>query len=150
MAESLWRRVLFPSHRSPRPNAPSVLVITTSVSDEMLYRSIRAEGEWDMVITRRVRDAVQMLAIREFCIVVCDRDLPGADWREGLAQIVEKSPRVCFLLASRVSDEYLWREVVKHGGYDVLVKPLDQTVVVQTLQRAWYYWKADAPPRPAV
>ena len=146
MAESLWRRILFPSHRSPGPNAPRVLVITTSVLDQTLYKSIRTQGEWDMVITHCVRDAVQLLAVREFCIVICDRDLPGADWREGLAKIVEKSPRVCFLLTSRVNDEYLWREVVMHGGYDILVKPLDQNLVVQTLQRAWYYWKADAPP----
>ena len=150
MAESLWRRILFPSHRSPRPNAPGVLIITTSVWDQTLYRSIRAQGDWDMVITHSVREALPLLAVREFCIVICDRDLPGADWREGLAKIVESSPRVCFLLTSRVSDEYLWREVVMHGGYDVLVKPLEENVVVQTLQRAWYYWKADAPPRPAV
>ena len=149
MAESLWRRVLFPSHRSPAPDAPGVLVITTSGWDQTLYRSIRAQGDWDMVITHTVAEALQLLSVREFAIVICDRDLPGGDWREGLARIVGSSPRVCFLLTSRVSDEYLWREVVMHGGYDILVKPLEEDVVVQTLRRAWYYWKAEPPPRPA-
>jgi DNA-binding NtrC family response regulator len=149
MAESLWRRVLFPSRRSPRPDAPGVLVITTSVWDQTLYRSVRTHGEWDMVIAHSVAEALRLLAAREFAIVIYDRDLPGADWREGLAKIVESSPRVCFLLTSRVSDEYLWREVVMHGGYDILVKPLEEDAVVHTLRRAWYYWKAEPPPRPA-
>ena len=35
----------------------------------------------------------------------------------------------------------------EHGGYDVVVKPLDEDAVVQTLHRAWYYWKADPPPQ---
>ena len=47
---------------------------------------------------------------------------------------------------SCVSDEYLWREVVMYGGYDVVAKPLVDSVVSQTLQRAWYYWKADPLP----
>ena len=146
MAESLWRRVLFPSHRPRGPDVPRVLVITTSAWDQMFYRSIQARGEWDMVITPSVPEALSLLITQQFPIVLCDRDLPGWDWREVLARIAESSPRSCCLLTSRVSDEYLWREVVKHGGYDVVAKPLEEGVVVQTLQRAWYYWKAEPPP----
>ena len=146
MAESLWRRVLFPSHRPCKPDVPGVLIITTSAWDQTFYRSIRARGEWDMVITQSVLEALPLLTARKFPIVLCDRDLPGWDWREVLAKIVESSPRTCFLLTSRVSDEYLWREVVMYGGYDVVAKPLVDSVVSQTLQRAWYYWKADPLP----
>ena len=151
MAESLWRRVLFPSHRPDGPDVPRVLVITVSSWDQTFYRSLRARGEWDMVITQSVPEALRLLTTQAFPIVLCDRDLPGWDWREVLARMVESSPRICFLLTSRVSDEYLWREVVMHGGYDVVAKPLEDSVVSQTLQRAWYYWKAEPPPaKPAV
>jgi DNA-binding NtrC family response regulator len=143
MAEPLWRRVLFPSHRPRRPDAPRVLAITTLPWDEMFYKKLRSTGEWDLVVARSVHEAIPLLIAQQFPIVLCDRDLPGSDWREVLAKIVESSPRSCFLLTSRVSDEYLWREVVAHGGYDVVVKPLEEDVVLQTLHRAWYYWKAD-------
>ena len=104
-----------------------------------------------MVITQSVAEALSLLITQQFPIVLCDRDLPGWDWREVLARIVASSPRSCFLLTSRVSDEYLWREVVKHGGYDVVTRPLEEDLVVQTLKRAWYYWKAERPPiKPAV
>jgi DNA-binding NtrC family response regulator len=147
MAEPLWRRVLFPSHRPQRADAPRVLAITTLPWDEIFYKKLRATGDWDFIVVRSVHEALSLLTTQQFSIVVCDRDLPGSDWRDVLAKIVESSPRSCFLLASRVSDEYLWREVVAHGGYDVVVKPLEEDVVVQTLHRAWYYWQADPPPQ---
>jgi DNA-binding NtrC family response regulator len=98
-----------------------------------------------LVLTQSVPEALHLLASAVFPIVLCDRDLPGRDWREVMAQIVESAPRVCFLLTSRVSDEYLWREVAMHGGYDVIAKPLEETTVEHTLRRAWYYWKAEPP-----
>jgi DNA-binding NtrC family response regulator len=146
MAESLWRRVLFPSHRTHGPDVPRVLVITASDWDQTFYRSVRARGEWDMVLARSASEALRLLATQAFPIVLYDRDLPGWDWREVLVRMLETSPRICFLLTSRVSDAYLWREVVKYGGYDVVAKPLEEGVVVQTLRRAWYYWKAGPPP----
>jgi DNA-binding NtrC family response regulator len=147
MAESLWRRVLFPSHRAHGPDIPRVLVITASASDQMFYRSVRARGEWEMVIAQSAPEALRLLTTQAFPIVMCDRDLPGWDWRELLVKMVETSPRICFLLTSRVSDAYLWREVVMHGGYDVVARPLEEGVVVRTLRRAWYYWSMwDRPP----
>ncbi len=142
MPDSLWRRVLFFGHHPQKSDAPRVLAITALPWDELFYKKLRSTGEWDILVARSVHDALSLLAAEQFSIVVCDRDLPGSDWREVLAKIVESSPKSCFLLASRVSDEYLWREVVGNGGYDVVVKPLDEVAVVQTLHRAWYYWKA--------
>jgi len=142
MADSLWRRVLFLGRHSQKSDAPRVLAVTALPWDELFYKKLRSTGEWDLIVARSVHDALSLLTTQQFPIVLCDRDLPGSDWREVLAKIVESSPKSCFLLASRVSDEYLWREVVAHGGYDVVVKPLEEDAVTQTLHRAWYYWKA--------
>jgi len=146
VAGSLWRRILFPTHRPDKRDVPRVLVITVSGWDQTFYRSLRARGEWDIEITQSVPEALGLLTAKSFPIVLCDRDLPGWDWRELLVRVVESSPRSCFLLMSRVSDEYLWREVVMHGGYDVVSKPLADGVVSRTLQRAWSYLKAEPPP----
>ena len=145
MADSLWRRLLFPAHHPERPDLPRVLAITVSIGDQVFYRNLRARGEWNVVLTQSVQEALHLLASEVFPIVLCDRDLPGRDWRAVMAQIIESSPHVCFLLTSRVSDEYLWREVAMHGGYDVIAKLLDETTVDHTLRHAWYYWKAEPP-----
>ena len=107
MADSLWRRILFPGHGTEGPHLPRVLAITVSFEDQSFYRSLRARGEWNVVITQSVPEALHLLGREVFPIVLCDRDLPGRDWREVMANIVETSPRVCFLLTLRVSDEYL-------------------------------------------
>ena len=145
MADSLWRRVLFPGHHPEGPDLPRVLAITVSIGDQIFYRNLRARGEWNVVLTQSVPEALHLLTSEVFPIVLCDRDLPGRDWRDVMAQIVESSPRVCFLLTSRVSDEYLWREVAMRGGYDVIATPLEEAAVEHALRRAWYYWKAEPP-----
>jgi CheY-like chemotaxis protein len=151
MRESLWRRVLFPHQRPDGPDVPRVLAITGSDWDQAFYRRLRAHLEWDIVIAQSVREALSLIISEQFPIVLFDRDVPGSDWREVLARIVGSSPRTCFLLTSSVSDEFLWREVVMHGGYDVVTKPLEDSVVTQILQRAWYYRKAEPPSaKPAV
>ena len=150
MPESLWRRVLFPNHGPSRPDVPRVLVITASALDQTFYKSLREKGEWDIMITQSLPDALRLLATQAFSIVLCDRDLPGLDWREVLARIVERSPQICFLLTSRVNDEYLWRELVTHGGYDILAKPLADATVMQALQHAWSYWKTKSSPQKPV
>ncbi len=146
MAEPLWRRVLFPRRRGAALGGPRVLALTSSATDQAFYRSLKARGQWDMEITQSVPEALRMLSAGSFSIVVFDREFPGWDWRDLLVRIVERSPRSCCLLASRVSDEYLWREVVARGGYDVVTKPLADPAVSLTLQRAWYYWKTESPP----
>jgi len=149
MAESLWRRVLSLGHHPERRDLPRVLAITVSNEDERYYRNLRARGQWDIVTTESVSEALYLLTTQVFSIVLCDRDLPGWDWRDVLMMLVQTSPRISFLLTSRVDDEYLWREVVVHGGYDILAKPLADPVVMQSLQRAWSYWKTKLPPHPA-
>ena len=143
MQESLWRRVLFLGDPSAKSRVPRVLVITASARDRAFYKSLRERGEWDIVITESVQEALAQVVSQDFPIILCDRDLPGWGWREVVTKIVERTPRSCFLLASRVSDEYLWREVVALGGYDIVAKPLSDSVVIHTLQRAWYFWNTE-------
>jgi len=145
MADSLWRRVLFPGHHPKGPDLPRVLAITVSIGDQVFYRNLRARGEWNVVLTQSVPEALHLLTSEVFPLVLFDRDLPGWDWRDVMAHIVESSPRVCFLLTSRVSDEYLWREVAMRGGYDVIATPLEEAAVEHALRRAWCYWKAEPP-----
>jgi len=52
--------------------------------------------------------------------------------------------RPCVLLVSRVVDDYLWNEVVRRGGYDVLSKPLREEEVARAIKLAWAYWNSAA------
>ena len=63
-------------------------------------------------------------------MILCDRDLPGRGWRETVEDLASSPHRACIILVSEVVDTYLWNEVVRTGGYDVLSKPLREDEVV--------------------
>jgi CheY-like chemotaxis protein len=75
-------------------------------------------------------------------VIVFDRDLPGEDWRRALPRLAALPQTICVLLASPVADPYLWLEVSRHGGDDVLAKPcktaeVDRAVAFAAIWRTW-------------
>ena len=79
-------------------------------------------------------------------VILCDRDLPGNGWR-GMVEGLASSPhRACVILVSAVVDTYLWNEVVRTGGFDVLSKPIRDDDVARAVRLAWSYWNAATKP----
>jgi DNA-binding NtrC family response regulator len=74
-------------------------------------------------------------------VVICEADLPDADWREVLRETasLREPPRV--IVISRQTDTLLWAEVLNLGGYDVLPAPLAQDEVIRVVELAWQSWK---------
>jgi len=61
----------------------------------------------------------------------------------GVIRNVTAAPRlVCAILISDVTDDYLWNEVVRWGGHDVLVAPLREENVRRAIRLAWLYWNS--------
>ena len=127
MAEPFWRR----KRQEP---ARRVLALTNS--------PLAVQGQWWVRNTQSVPEAISLLESEKIPIVLFDRDLPDTDWRTILTAMAKSSPDTCILLTSRVCDDYLWKEVVRCGGYDVIPKPLTELTVEHTLQKAWAYWSA--------
>lgn len=75
-------------------------------------------------------------------IVILDRDLASPDWRPVVRQFASQPNCACVILASRVIDDYLFEEVIKHGGYDVLAKPFQDRELIHTLEFAWSVTKS--------
>jgi FixJ family two-component response regulator len=46
-----------------------------------------------------------------------------------------------------VNDDYLFEEVIRNGGHDVLTKPLQTPQVVAAVKLAWSYWKQSSAKR---
>ncbi len=99
---------------------------------------------WRLAIARSSSEAVQLLRQRPFPIVLCDRDLPGEDWRAVVSTIAAMPAVASVLLASPVVDEYLWAEVIKHGGYDVVAKPFEAEQLQRTVTFAWSWISSKA------
>lgn len=85
--------------------------------------SILARPDWDLISVADVDNAARVLRVNRGRIVLLDRDGAGAAWRTVLERLAESSRGASILLVSRVSDDYLWNEVIQAGGYDVVTKP---------------------------
>lgn len=68
-----------------------------------------------------------------------DRNWPGSDWRAVVEELSSSPERPCVILMSGVLDERLWADVVGHGGYEVLAKPLKAEQAVRVIKLALSY-----------
>ena len=103
---------------------------------------------WDAHFVDTCRDASEVANRLKAPIILCDRDLPGMEWRDAVQALARSPHGACVILISKVVDDYLWNEVAHKGGHDVLSKPLPKDDVVRAVKLAWSYWnstkKADA------
>jgi DNA-binding response OmpR family regulator len=114
-----------------------LLAVTQDANDWRLLRDTAVQQGWALFWAHSCDSALSVLSHYTIPIVICDRDLPGEDWRSVLIRIGAFRQPICILLASCVSDEYLWREVVQHQGFDVLPKPFQPERLIRMVNVAW-------------
>jgi hypothetical protein len=73
--------------------------------------------------------------------VLCERDIPGIEWPDAVRILASAVPHPCVILISQVVDEYLWKEIITRGGYDVLATPLRDADASRSIKLAVSWWK---------
>ena len=121
-----------------------VLAIAPDERDKNSLSVFSVRGQWDLILTGSCEEALEALKKMRAAVILCDRDLPGVDWRNTLEKLSASRPDCPIVLTSSVNDEYLWDEVVHKGGYDVLSKPLQEDLTVRVVNLAWSYSKERA------
>ena len=111
----------------------SALAIVNSQTDKNQLERIFEKAGWNIVF----EDGIEAAAGQIYMVVLCDRDLPGVDWRQAVQQLARGQPRRGVILASSVVDDYLWEEVIQLGGYDVVSKPFREDEVIHAIEFAW-------------
>jgi len=86
-----------------------------------------------MQLARSVEQSLRMLDKFEAQVVIYDWDPGGGDWRVAVDGLTARRDHPCVLLASRVVDEYLWTELVKHGGFDVIPRSADAEQLIRSI-----------------
>jgi hypothetical protein len=119
----------------------ALLVITR---DGDLYAEIgEIVSGWKWTICRQPEllgpDSGPIIAA-PYSIVIYDGDSARGDWKEAFVTLKATQGDPCILLASRVFDPYLWNEVIRYGGFDVIAKSAGPEQLMRTLRFAWF-WK---------
>ena len=130
-----------------RSDRLAVIGLIAGERDRRILAAVCSRNHWSVVFADNCQEARRALDRIEAPVVLCDRDLPGEEWRR-LVETLAASPQPsCILLLSKVVDEYLRDEVVGSGGYDVLRKPLREDEVAHAIRLAWTYWNSALPGR---
>jgi FixJ family two-component response regulator len=118
----------------------AVIGLVLGYEDRRLLASICSRNRWNLLFADTCEEARIALHRLKSPVVLCDRDLPGRGWRGTVEDLASSPHRACVILVSAVVDTYLWNEVVRTGGFDVLSKPLREDDVVRAVRLAWSYW----------
>jgi CheY-like chemotaxis protein len=127
--------------RPPKPIRASrprlrILILSMSLDDRLLIEQMAKEQEWILRFTHSPEEGFTLAEQNHFEVVLCDRNQHGYPWREVVDRLATISPQSCILLVSPVTEDYLWRDVLQLGGYDVLTRPLREPAVQHAVNAA--------------
>lgn len=136
--------------QNARRTSPAIPVpLGSNRDDDCLALQALLQGtRWMPIQAANWSDMVKLARQVDAPVVLCDHDLPGVEWPKGVPQLVSASNTPCLILLSDVSDPYLWDELVRHGGFDVLTRPFQREQVLAMLDFAYTHWRTRWPSRP--
>ncbi|MBN1103752.1 MAG: sigma-54-dependent Fis family transcriptional regulator [Deltaproteobacteria bacterium] len=105
----------------------------------LLKRTISAEVPWEILTALSAEEALKDMECRSVDLLLLDIKMPGMDGMELLSLLRERvdAPTVVMMTAYGVID--LAVEAIRKGAYDFITKPLDDTRLLLTLQKAMEY-----------
>ena len=124
----------------------TVIALVSGDADRRELMGICGRKGWNLLFAGSLEEARTALEKVRAPVVLCDRDLPGSGWRSTVEGLASSPHRACVILVSAVVDSYLWNEVVRLGGFDVLSKPFREDEVARAVRLAWSYWNNAAKP----
>jgi len=68
--------------------------------------------------------------------------MPGYEWQTNIFRLATCWGHPCVVAIADGSSPVLWDEVVRHGGFDVLTRPLSKPDILSTLDFAYIHWKS--------
>ena len=141
----LWQTVsaffarVIPFRLTQPPGVP-VVALLVDEQDRSVMMSVSSHQPLDVHFAESCVSARAVANRLTAPVIFIDRDWPGTDWRTDVESLAASPHRACVILVSRVADVYLWQELVRRGGYDVLTKPLRANNVARVVKLALSYW----------
>jgi putative nucleotidyltransferase with HDIG domain len=121
-----------PSRRS----ATRVLVVDDEPAASKLLSIMLSPPDYRCAMASNGEEALVTLQREPFDAVISDLQMPGMSGMELLAVVRRRHPHAAFLVTTGVDDVDVGVEAMRSGADDYLVKPLLESVVVASLERA--------------
>ena len=140
---------LFPGVLRSRMELPSrvpVVALVVNQQDRHVLASVFGQNPLDVRFAESCEEACSIANRLTAPVILLDRDWPDTEWRTAVERLTASPHRACVILVSGVSDDNLWQELIRRGGYDVLSKPLQADKVARIVKLALSYWSSTSKP----
>ena len=113
-----------------------VLIVDDEPAACKLLALLLSEANFECKTALSGAEALRLLEKDNRDAIVCDLNMPGMTGLELLAEVRRRTPHVAFLLATGLDDVRAGIQAMKSGADDYLVKPLQEELVIASLNRA--------------
>jgi DNA-binding NtrC family response regulator len=121
------------------PARVPVVALVVNEEDRRILASVAGEESLEVHFAESCEEAGDAANRLSAAIILIDRDWPGCEWRLAVQRLAASPRGACVILVSGVADGYLWQELIRRGGYDVLAKPLRISNVARVIKLALHY-----------
>ena len=112
-----------------------VLLVEDSPTDVLLTEEALSTNRFHIQRSQRLGDALQLLGVNHFDVILLDLDLPDSQGMNTLRTLRINNPQVAIVVLSGKNDEELALQAVKEGAQDYLVKGHIQVISLQRVIR---------------
>ena len=128
------------------PRRVPVVALLVNEQDRHVLASVFGTEPLDVRFAESCEEAYSVARQLTAPVILLDRDWPETEWRTAVTRFTAAPHHACVILVSSVTDTYLWQELTRRGGYDVLPKPLQADKVERTVKLALSYWNTASKP----
>src|SRR5216683_1784413 len=127
----------------PRRSLTRVLVVDDELAACRLLSILLGPPDYYCAMASNGEEALLTLQREPFDAVISDLRMPGIGGMELLAEVRRRHPYVAFLVTTGVDDVDVGVQAMRSGADDYLVKPLLESAVVASLERALHKRKLE-------
>ncbi len=113
-----------------------VLIIDDDLDMCRLLDRFLTRNNFDVKFAHTGKKALEELERTTPDVILCDFRLEDTDGKDLLIQIKERTPRVPVIIITGYSDIKIAVEVIKHGAFDYITKPLFPEEILVTIKKA--------------
>ncbi len=129
--------------RHPARRGVQIVAAGADDQERSALQQVATREHWGVEFTNSSEEAWAIANQSMAPVILCDRDLPETNWREAVRSLAALPHRPIVILLSKVADEYLWNEVFRIGGFDILARPLRAEEVRRAVGLALSYWRSE-------
>jgi FixJ family two-component response regulator len=119
-----------------RPASVPLVALIVHELDRQVLKSVAGPQSWEVHFVESCEQARAVAENLAAPVILLDRDWPSSEWRVWVERLASSSHDPCVILVSGVADAYLWQELIRRGGYDILAKPFREGNVARVIKLA--------------